>query len=104
MARTPEENEKGLRFKVRLTDPDVDSRLGELPGWQRSGQTIHRTYRFEDFPAAMAFANRVAGIAEAQDHHPDILVRYREVTLNLSTHDAGGLTERDFRLARQIDA
>ena len=91
-------------MKTPLSDPEIEQRLAELPGWQRSGPAIHRTYRFGDFRAAMTFANRVAGIAEAQNHHPDILVRYREVTLTLSTHDAGGLTERDFRLARQIDA
>lgn len=91
-------------MKTLLSDPEIEQRLAELPGWRRSGQALQRTYRFGDFRAAMAFANRVAGIAEAQNHHPDMLVRYHEVTLTLSTHDAGGLTERDFRLARQIDA
>lgn len=91
-------------MKDRLSESGIARQLAALPGWQRAGQAICRTYRLADFGAAMAFANRVAGIAEAQDHHPDILVRYREVTLTLSTHDAGGLTERDFRLARQIDA
>ncbi len=90
--------------KTRLSDADIDLRLLSLPSWRRSGPAILRTYRFESFGDAMAFANRVAGLAEAQDHHPDILVRYREVTLTLSSHDAGGLSERDFRLARQIDA
>ena len=87
----------------RLSDDDVRTRLAGLPGWERQGDTIRRTYKFPDFKAAMAFANRVAGLAEAQDHHPDMLVQYGAVTLTLSSHDAGGLTARDFRLAHTID-
>ena len=65
---------------------------------------IRKEYRHADFTAAMAFVNRVAGLAEAADHHPDILINYDRVTLTLTSHDAGGLTERDFRLAAGIDA
>jgi 4a-hydroxytetrahydrobiopterin dehydratase len=89
---------------ARLADDDVRERLKSLPGWERHGDAIRRTYPFPDFRAAMAFANRVAGLANAQDHHPDMLVQYRAVTLTLTSHDAGGLTARDFRLAQSIDA
>ena len=77
--------------------------MKSVPGWERAGDAIRRTYKFPDFKAAMAFANRVAGLAEAQDHHPDMLVQYGSVTLTLSSHDAGGITPRDFRLAQTID-
>jgi len=87
-----------------LSDDDVRARLATIPGWERQGGEIRKTYAFDSFKAAMAFANRVAEIADAADHHPDILVQYSKVTLTLTSHDAGGLTERDFRLAAKIDA
>jgi 4a-hydroxytetrahydrobiopterin dehydratase len=87
-----------------LSDDDVRARLSTISGWEREGAEIRKTYAFDSFKAAMAFANRVAGIADAADHHPDILVQYRKVSLTLTSHDAGGLTERDFRLAATIDA
>ncbi len=86
-----------------LGENEIQERLAGLEGWVRDENRIRRTYRFSDFRAAMGFVNRVAEIAEASDHHPDILVCYREVTLTLCTHEAGGLTDRDFRLARKID-
>jgi 4a-hydroxytetrahydrobiopterin dehydratase len=76
----------------------------ELPGWELLEGRIFRTYELPGFAEAIAFVSRVAALAEATDHHPDILVRYARVTLTLSTHDAGGLTARDFDLARRIDA
>ena len=78
--------------------------LARLPGWARAGRAITRTYRFDDFRGALAFVNRVGELAERQQHHPDIDIRYNQVTLSVSTHDAGGLTERDFRLAAAVDA
>ena len=78
--------------------------LATIPQWQRNGQTISRTYEFEDFVAAMKFVNAVAGLAEQVQHHPDIDVRWNKVTLALTTHDAGGLTQKDFALARECDA
>jgi 4a-hydroxytetrahydrobiopterin dehydratase len=89
---------------ARLTDDEVHARLQELAGWERHGDAIRRTYKFGNFKDAMAFANRVAELAEAQDHHPDMLVQYGAVTLTLTSHDTGGLTARDFRLAQTIDA
>ncbi len=88
----------------RLADGDIQTRLAALPGWGRQGDAIRRTYSFDGFKGSMAFVNRVAALADALDHHPDILIEYSRVTLTLSTHDAGGLTDRDFELARQIDA
>ena len=88
---------------ARLGESDIEGRLRQLPGWERHGNEIRRTYSFPDFKGSMAFVNRVAELAEAADHHPDILVTYSKVTLTLTSHDAGGLTERDFRLAASID-
>jgi len=87
-----------------LTETEIQGRLAGVPGWQRRGQELRRSFSFPDFGAAMAFVNRVAGLAEAANHHPDIDIRYSKVTLVLSTHDAGGLTERDFALAESIGA
>lgn len=86
-----------------LTDAQIRDGLRQLPGWERVGAEIRKTYPFASFSEGMAFANRVAAAAEAADHHPDMLIQYRQVTLTLTSHDAGGLTERDFRLARRID-
>jgi 4a-hydroxytetrahydrobiopterin dehydratase len=87
-----------------LSETEIQHRLSRLAGWERRGQEIRRTWAFADFKAAMVFVNRVAGLAEAADHHPDIDIRYSKVTLVLSTHDAGGLTARDFALAESIGA
>ena len=89
---------------VRLTVDEIESRLQELPGWQRIGDELDRTYRFPDFRAAIAFLNAVAEVAEAQDHHPDWGNCYSRVSIRLSTHDAGGITERDFLLAKAMVA
>jgi len=87
-----------------LTESEIESGLKRLPGWQRRGSEITRTFAFADFKASIAFVNRVAGLADAMDHHPDIDIRYSKVTLTLTTHDASGLTARDFALAQQIGA
>ena len=72
--------------------------------WRRKAQVIQRTYQFKDFPAAMKFVNAVARAAEKARHHPDIDIRWNKVTLALTTHDAGGLTEKDFSLAAKFDS
>ncbi|REE99148.1 4a-hydroxytetrahydrobiopterin dehydratase [Thermomonospora umbrina] len=87
-----------------LDDGAVAAELAAAPGWERDGDAIVRTVELADFRAAMDFVNRVAGLAEAADHHPDITIRWNKVTLTLSTHSAGGLTRKDFDLARSIDA
>ena len=86
-----------------LTSEEVARRLPALAGWLLKGKTIEKKFRFADFREAMAFVNRVADLAEVENHHPDILIHYREVTLVVWTHAAGGLTEHDFKLAADID-
>jgi 4a-hydroxytetrahydrobiopterin dehydratase len=88
---------------VKVTEGRVAAVLTALPGWRRQGDVIARTFEFGDFPAAMRFVNAVADLAEQVQHHPDIDVRWNKVTLALTTHDAGGLTEKDFALAREFD-
>jgi len=88
----------------RLPNDKILERMAGLPGWERGGEQIRKKYNFGDFKDAMVFVNRVAELADAADHHPDILVQYSKVTLTLSSHDVGGLTERDFKLASAIDA
>jgi len=87
-----------------LSENQIVQRLKDLPEWKRRGGAISRSYKFSTFIAAMAFVNHVADLAEAMDHHPDILIRYNRVKLSLSTHSAGGLTALDFTLAGRIDA
>jgi len=87
-----------------LNDAEIAARLSRLTGWAREGNTIRRRYTFPSFAAAIAFVSRIAPLADAADHHPDMLIEYRNVTLTLTTHDKGGLTARDFDLAETIDA
>ncbi len=77
--------------------------LQRVPGWKRRGQSIQRTYEFKDFVAAMKFVNKIAKLAEKAWHHPDIDIRWNQVTLTLSTHSKGGLTKKDFELAGRFD-
>jgi 4a-hydroxytetrahydrobiopterin dehydratase len=86
-----------------LTEAEIERRMAELRGWQREGSSIRRTFELSSFASAIAFVNRVAGLAEEADHHPDIDIRYRRVILTLSTHSAGGLTAKDTDMAAQID-
>jgi 4a-hydroxytetrahydrobiopterin dehydratase len=88
-----------------LSDAEIEQRLAALAGWRREGEAIERELRLADFAGAIAFVNRVAEVAEAANHHPDILVHgWNKVRLTLSTHSEGGLTEADFKLAKEIDA
>jgi 4a-hydroxytetrahydrobiopterin dehydratase len=87
----------------KLNSAKIKSALGKIPDWKKKADVISRTFQFKDFPAAIKFVEAVAGIAEAAWHHPDIDIRWNKVTLALTTHDAGGLTEKDFALARQFD-
>jgi 4a-hydroxytetrahydrobiopterin dehydratase len=89
---------------ARLTEAEIEARLPLLQGWQREGDALRREYAFGDFKASIAFVNRVADLANAADHHPDIMVKYDRVTLTLTSHDSGGITHRDFKLAATIDA
>lgn len=85
-----------------LTREQIDHALRALPGWACDGKALSRTCVFADFPAAVAFVNRLVGPAEALNHHPDVTLSYNRVTLSLTTHDAGGLTTKDLALARAI--
>ncbi|MBF2097462.1 MAG: 4a-hydroxytetrahydrobiopterin dehydratase [Gloeomargaritaceae cyanobacterium C42_A2020_066] len=87
-----------------LTPEDITQRVAHLPEWRLEGQTLRRDYRFADFMAAIAFVNRVVEPAEAAGHHPDITISYNRVTLILTTHDAGGLTAKDFDLATVLNS
>lgn len=86
-----------------LAVPVIRKRLGELHGWTMSRGALRCEFVFEGFKQALQFVNRVGELAEAADHHPDIDIRYARVRLALSTHDAGGITEKDFALAAAID-
>ncbi|MBX3402604.1 MAG: 4a-hydroxytetrahydrobiopterin dehydratase [Phycisphaeraceae bacterium] len=88
---------------TKLTDAQIAGMLEARPDWSETGGAIQRTFDFADFAEAMRFVDRVAEAAEAAQHHPDILIRYNKVTLTLSTHDAGGITEKDFALAAKVD-
>jgi 4a-hydroxytetrahydrobiopterin dehydratase len=86
------------------TDAEIATALAGLAGWGRIGDEIVKEFQLESFPAAIAFVVRVGFCAEQANHHPDIDVRWRTVRIALTTHDAGGLTEKDFALAREIEA
>ena len=87
----------------KLAEAKTIPALASIPDWKLQDATISRTFQFKDFPAAIQFVGAVAGIAEQAWHHPYIDIRWNKVTLTLTTHDAGGLTEKDFALARQFD-
>ncbi len=86
-----------------LTDEEIEAQLASLPDWIREGDSISTARKRGSFGAAVLYAGAVAYLAEAANHHPDILIQWDTVTLTLSTHSAGGLTESDFALAAQID-
>jgi 4a-hydroxytetrahydrobiopterin dehydratase len=86
-----------------LMEVEVSTRLAAVPKWKEVGNEIVRTFEFRDFKAALAFVNKVGDLAETAGHHPDIDIRWNKVKLALTTHDAGGLTGKDFDLAAQID-
>lgn len=86
-------------------DADAIARLtARLTGWRVEGKTLVRDFAFSNYPATIAFVNAVAAIAEAEDHHPELVVGYRRCRVAWTTHDAGGLTIRDFVCAARIDA
>jgi 4a-hydroxytetrahydrobiopterin dehydratase len=87
----------------KLAEAKIRPALASIPNWQLNDGKITRTFQFKDFPAAIKFVEVVAALAEQAWHHPDIDIRWNKVTLTLTTHDAGGLTEKDFALARQFD-
>jgi 4a-hydroxytetrahydrobiopterin dehydratase len=90
-------------MRTKLSDLEIQRALGRLAGWARRGDTLMKTYTFGSFADGIAFVNRVARAADASNHHPDIDIRYTKITCILSTHDAGGITDSDLRLAEEIE-
>jgi 4a-hydroxytetrahydrobiopterin dehydratase len=89
---------------AKLTESEIEAGLRGLSGWMRRGDEIRKSYTFKAFAEGVRFVDRVAVLADAADHHPDIDIRWTTVTMALSTHSAGGLTRKDFDLAAKIDA
>jgi 4a-hydroxytetrahydrobiopterin dehydratase len=89
---------------ARLSDTEIDERLGALDGWERSGDAIVKRFDNGDFKGSVDFVNRLTPAAEDMNHHPDLEISWKTVTVSLSTHSEGGLTDNDFELARRIDA
>jgi 4a-hydroxytetrahydrobiopterin dehydratase len=87
----------------KLSDIAIQRELGNLPGWSRRGEALTKTFQFKTFPAGIEFVGAIARAAEAMTHHPDIDIRYTKVTCTLSTHTAGGITQKDLDLATQIE-
>lgn len=91
-------------MKTQLSHSEIAEKLRERPGWHHRGNAIERTYVLADFNGSIALVNVVAEAANAMNHHPDIGISWNEVSFTLCSHDAGGLTDRDFALAERIDA
>ncbi|HUL74832.1 MAG TPA: 4a-hydroxytetrahydrobiopterin dehydratase [Vicinamibacterales bacterium] len=87
----------------KLLDKEIHDKLAALPGWKKDGEALVRLFSFPSFPDAIAFTTRLAFDAEAADHHPDITISYKRVTVRWSTHSEGGVTEKDFAGATQAD-
>lgn len=90
-------------MQSRLSDLEIRRALGALPGWARKGDALAKTYSFARFADGIGFVGKVAEIADGMDHHPDIDIRYTNVTFALSTHSAGGITQMDLDLAGKIE-
>lgn len=86
-----------------LSRDEIARRLPTLQGWTLDGNSIKKQFTFKDFPEAVRFVDRLVPVAEAADHHPDILINYKRVTLTYSTHSEGGLTDKDFEGASAAD-
>jgi 4a-hydroxytetrahydrobiopterin dehydratase len=88
---------------TKLNESEISTRLGARPGWSAEGDSISQTFKFKDHITALGFVVRVGMVAEVLNHHPDLRIVYNRVEIALSTHDAGGVTEKDFELAEKID-
>ena len=86
-----------------LSDAELQQALQKLPGWKKNGNAIERNFQFANFVQAMDFVNQIAEAAEAVNHHPDIHISYNKVTMTLVSHDSGGVTQRDIRMAGKIN-
>lgn len=101
--RAGPDGKEGNQNMPVLTTRETNLNLTTIPEWSKSGKTILRTFVFDGFLQSVEFVNGVAKRAQKANHHPDIDIRFNKVTLKLSTHDEGGITEKDFSLARQCD-
>jgi 4a-hydroxytetrahydrobiopterin dehydratase len=88
----------------RLSDEEIDEKLDQLEGWERSGEAIVKEFDNGDFKGSVEFVNRLMPEAEDMNHHPDLEISWKTVTVTITTHSEGGLTDNDFELARRIDA
>jgi 4a-hydroxytetrahydrobiopterin dehydratase len=89
---------------ARLSDTEIDERLGDLDGWRRDGDAIVKEFDNGDFKGSVDFVNRLTPEAEEMNHHPDLEISWKTVTVTITTHSEGGLTDGDFELARRIEA
>lgn len=89
---------------MKLSDPDIQARLGKLPGWSVVAGKLHRELQFKDFVQAFGFMTRCALLAEKRDHHPEWFNVYNKVVIDLTTHDAGGISAKDIELAKAMEA
>jgi 4a-hydroxytetrahydrobiopterin dehydratase len=88
----------------KLSEPEIREKLPDAKGWERHGDMLVRSWQFPSFRRSLEFVNEIAALAEKLDHHPDIVLSYRTVRLELSTHADGGLTDHDFRFASEVNA
>lgn len=95
-------NQKVRANSMVLNQTQIAEKLETLPDWTTDGETIHRIFKFPDFVTAIHFVNKLVEPAEKAGHHPDIAISYNKVTIELTTHDAGGITQKDFDLAKTI--
>jgi len=86
-----------------LSDDEVKSRLSGIDGWELAGDAIEKQFELDDFSGSVEFVNRITPVANEMNHHPDLAISWNKVTVTLSTHSEGGLTENDFELAQKID-
>lgn len=87
-----------------MSEAEIEGKLRELDGWSREGEAITKEFKREKFTGSVAFVNELTSVAEELNHHPDMAISWDTVTVTISTHSEGGLTEADFELARRIDA
>jgi 4a-hydroxytetrahydrobiopterin dehydratase len=88
---------------AKLSSKQISEKLRSLKGWKLKGDAIAKLFKFEEFPDGIRFVDRIAEIAQRMDHHPDININYTRITFSCSTHDQGGITEKDFKLATEIE-
>ena len=88
---------------TRLTEEQISVSLGRIPGWKHEDSKLCKTYQLPSFRSAVEWVSAIADLAEKENHHPELLIRFRKVTVTLSTHDKSGITGKDFLLAEQIE-